>query len=192
MQKVLLTALLFCWPLSAYGETSAEIKYFPAHYIEELDEQLNESYSLALRTDTTKSSQAPKIRLSLQCSSGDQDYFAGIMLDVINPDIIPVETVLTMFGPFEGEFHPVRFTGNNLDISPSWQWIYFERDNNSGFWPLFASLDHDPATLAQISNSLKGGWLRIEVFGFVYDFDLTAVRSTITGFHQKCAVVHGG
>ena len=191
MRKYLLAALLFCWPLSAVAGTSAGIKYYPAGYDELLEEYFSESYSLALGTDVTNSTRAPVIKVSLQCTSEDQDYYSDIRLEVRHLGDIPVQTVMGMFGPFEGEYHPVRFTGNNLDISPSWEWIYYERDNASDPWPLYGNLNHDPATLARISNALKGSWLKVEVFGFSYDFDLSTVRSTIAGFHQKCAIVHG-
>ncbi|MCH8323289.1 MAG: hypothetical protein IIB64_09495 [Proteobacteria bacterium] len=192
MQKVLIIALLFFWPLSAYGETSAEIKYFPAEYDDFLEEYFSESYSLALGTDVTNSTRAPVIKLGLQCASQDQDYYGSISLEVRNRGDIPVETVFGVFFTFEGEYHPAQVTGPNLDISPLFEWIYYQRDNASDPWDLKGDLSHDPAALARISNALAGGWLRIEVFGFVYDFDLTAVRSTIAGFHQKCAIVHGG
>ncbi|MCH8347169.1 MAG: hypothetical protein IH901_01540 [Proteobacteria bacterium] len=192
MKKILITALLFFWPLPAYGETSAEIKYYPAHYDDLLEMHFSESYSLALGTDVTNSTRAPAIKLDLQCTSQDQDYYGGIGLEVWTLKDLPVETVFGMFGPYEGEYHPARVTGPNLDISPLFEWIYYRPDNASDPWPLDGNLNHDPATLARISNALAGGWLRIEAFGFVYDFDLLTVRSTIAGFHQKCATVHGG
>ena len=195
MKKILIIALLFFWPLPALAGTSAEIKYFPAEYDENLEMEFSEEYALILTTDVTNSTRAPVIKLFyLQCASQDQDYYGGINLEVRNRWDLPVKAVFGIFGPFEGEYHPARFTGPNLDISPLFEWIYnrTNNENASDPWRLTGDLSHDPAALARISNALAGGWLRIEVFGFVYDFDLTAVRSTIADFHQKCAVVHGG
>ncbi len=191
MKKTVLTALLVCWPLSVVGETNVEIKYHPPKYLESLDMHFSESYTLELATEPTNSSWAPAIKVSLQCTSQDQDYYSGIDLEVQNREDIPVKAVFGMFGPREGDYYPVRFTAPNLDISRSWEWYYFTHTVDQAPWPLSGNLNNEPAVLAQISNSLKGGWLRIEVFGFIYDFDLKDEAYMIDGFHAKCAVVQG-
>ena len=191
MRKFLIAAFLFFWPVSAVAGTSAEIIYHPASYSDVLEMHFSESYSLMLTTDTTNSTQAPAMEVSLQCTSEEQDYYAELEFEIWHPEDIPVQTVLSMFGPFEKEHHPARLTGSDLDISSSWRWFYFERDNKTDPWRLLGDLNDDPATLVRISNALKGSWLRIEVFGFIYDFDLSSEGSIITGFHQKCAIIHG-
>ena len=201
MQKIFITALLFFWPLSALAGTSAGIKYYPGEYDKLLEEYRSGSYSLFLSTDTTNSKpgtdttsswRAPAIRFSLQCTGEGQDYYGDIRLEIRHLSDLPVIPVMGMFGSYEGERYPARFTGDNLNISSSWEWIYYERDNNFDPWPLYGNLNRDPATLVRISNALTGSWLRIEMFGFIYDFDLSSVRGIITDYHQKCAVVHGG
>ncbi|MCH8172521.1 MAG: hypothetical protein IIA70_04340, partial [Proteobacteria bacterium] len=93
MKKILIIALLCFWPLPALAGTSAGIKYFPAHYDDLLEEYFSDSYSLNLGTDVTNSTRAPAIKLDLQCTSQDQDYYGGISLEVRNRGDIPVETV---------------------------------------------------------------------------------------------------
>ena len=127
MRKFLIAALLFFWPVSAGAGTRAEILYHPVSYSDVLEMHFSESYSLRLTTETTNSTRAPAIEVELQCTSGDQDYYGSVELEVWHPEDLPVQAVFGMFGPNKGEDHPGRVTGNNLDISPSWKWIYFER-----------------------------------------------------------------